>query len=498
MSDFEDNGDQDRSSGEEEFNPLLDSDEEENMSRDSGEPEVALPLPPMPVVVVPAHPVSPPLDFPDFTIHDEPGYLDEASPASTLDELDDLARELGLEDLLDDEEDPEFGEDTSTDEYEAAWGIDEELREEDEEDEDEFAGFNLDNILGRAIELGASDVHVSPDDKIAFTVLGDIIRMDEFGEMPGDVIQRIQQGIISHVLESDFVENLELDTAYVIRTGKYKGRRTRLSVGKSFGYVFLVFRVIADQIPTPEQLGISGTLIDWAGLPSGLVLVCGPTGSGKSTTFASIIRKIQLERALKIITLEKPIEYVFGTVGKALITQREIGRDARAFSMSLTSAMRQAPDVIMVGEVRNQEEISELLRAAETGHLALSTIHSSSPPATINRIASMFEGEDRIRVLGSLEDNLRGLCNQVLVKSPDGTTRTAVREVLSVDTEVARMVGRGDSQAIRQYQIDHEITMDHELLKAVAANQCTFEEALSKSAYPSFFRELAQAQGFHP
>lgn len=499
-----------------EFNPLLDMDEDENVSGHEEEPEEELGLPAAEEITLPGfgslrhRPTQPdpspaPVDFPDL----EPVLLPPDLPPMGEDPEDstfrELASELGLD--VEEEEDPDplagdsldslYSEDTHTEEYTSAWGsIEDELHAQDSaEDEDPFAGFDLDSILGRAIEMGASDVHISPDDHIAFTILGDIVRVEEFGEVPGDITQRLQQAIISHVLEADFVENLELDTAYVIKTGKHRGRRTRLSVGKSFGHVFLVFRVIADVIPTPEQLGISGTLIEWANLPSGLVLVCGPTGSGKSTTFASIIRKIQLERALKIITLEKPVEYVFGTAGKALITQREIGRDARTFSQSLTSAMRQAPDVIMVGEVRNQEEISELLRAAETGHLALSTIHSSSPPATINRIASMFEGEDRLRVLGSLQDNLRGLCNQVLVKSPDGTTRTAIREVLAVDEEVAAMVGRGDSQAIRDYQVERGITMDHELVKAVRAGQCTVEEARSKSAYPHFFNELMAELG---
>jgi len=380
------------------------------------------------------------------------------------------------------------GENTGSLDYVDAW------TQDDDEDEDEFAGFDLDSVICEAIKQNASDVHVSPGDVVSFTILGDIVKVPEFGAVSGDVVQRVQLNIISSVLEHDFVESFELDTSYILRSSEFKGRRTRLSVGKTFGEIFLVFRIISDVIPTPEELGISGELLDWASLPSGLVLVCGPTGSGKTTTFASIIRKIQLERPQKIITLEKPIEFVYGTDGQALVTQREIGRDAKAFSRALTSAMRQAPDVIMVGEVRNQEEISELLRAAETGHLALSTIHSSSPPATINRIASMFEGEDRRRVLGSLEDNLRGLCNQVLVKSIDGKSRTAVREVLSVNGEVSRMVGRGDSFAIREYQIENCITMDHELLKAVKAGKCSIEEARSKSAFPEFFDELVAAE----
>jgi twitching motility protein PilT len=368
-----------------------------------------------------------------------------------------------------------------------------ELPPDDDDEDDDLAGFDIDEVLAKAIDMGASDVHLNADDQVSYSVLGDIIRVSDYGMVTPTITQRLQLSIISHVLEDAFAVALELDTSYVLRTGRHRGRRTRLNVGKSFGSITLVFRIVSDNIPTPDELGVSGELLEWASLPSGLVLVCGPTGTGKSTTFASIVQKIQHERPVKIITIEKPIEYVYGKKGKALVVQREVGLDTRSYSGALDSAMRAAPDVIMVGEVRNQEEIEALMRASESGHLALSTMHSSSP--SINRISSMFTGEDRIRVLGSLEDNLRGLVNQVLVKSPDGRSRKAVREVLGVNDEVARLVGTGDGRGIRAYQMEHGITMDHELVKAVQKGWCTVAEARTKSAYPRVFDGLVKAQG---
>jgi twitching motility protein PilT len=360
----------------------------------------------------------------------------------------------------------------------------------EDDDEDEMAGFNLDEVLATAIDVGASDVHLNADDYVAFTVLGDIQRRAEFNMVTPYIVDRLRLTIISHVLEADFIKRLELDTSYVIRTGRHAGRRTRLSVGKGLGSVMLTFRVIADVIPTPEQLGVTGELLKWSNLPSGLVLVCGPTGTGKSTTFASLVRKIQLERPVKIITIEKPVEYIYGTDGVGLVVQREVGLDARTFSGALDSAMRQAPDVVMVGEARNQEEIEAVVRAAESGHLVFSTLHSSSPSATVNRISSMFTGEDKVRVLGSLEDNLRGMVNQVLVKRKDGNGRVAIREVVYVNAEVASLIGQGDSRGIRDYQLRTGTTMDHELVKAVKSGLCTAEEARMKSAYPNLFDEL--------
>lgn len=359
-----------------------------------------------------------------------------------------------------------------------------------DDDVDDLAGFRIDTVIERAIDAGASDIHLSADTEIAFTVRGDIVRVPEFGLIPPMIVQRVYTKITSNVSQSYFAENFELDTSYVVKTGKYTGRRLRLSVGRSFSNIFMVFRVISDVIPSPDDLGVSPVVQGWAELPSGLVLICGPTGTGKTTTFASIIRKIQLERAQKIITVEKPIEYIYGDVGKAFVTQREIGPDARSFDDALTSAVRQHPDVIMVGEVRDRLEFDTLLRASETGHLALSTMHTNSPSATITRIKSLYDGDEQLRVLGSLGSNLRGIANQVLLKSVDGRSQFAVQSVLNVDDEVSALVGAGDSAGIEQYMRKRGLTMEHELIRTFRAGKCTLAEARSKSSNPIWFDKL--------
>lgn len=360
----------------------------------------------------------------------------------------------------------------------------------EEEEEDLFKGFDLDSVLGAAIDAGASDVHLTADDHVSFTILGEIHRQPRFDPPDGIILTRVQQHIIGHVLQSSFIQDLELDTSYTLKTGPHAGRRTRLSVGKSFGEIFMVFRIIADIFPTPEELAIPKEIIGWTDLPSGLVMVNGPTGTGKTTTLASLVRRVQLEKHKKIITLERPVEFLYGVDGKGVVTQREIGRDARSFAAALTSALRQLPDIILVGEVRNRIEVNELLRAAETGHLAISTMHTNSAPTTVNRIMSLYEGDDQRRILSTLSEVLRGLANQVLVKTKDGKGRFAVREVLSIDEEVSRLILQGDVEGIRKYQYDRGITMEHELVNAYLAGRCTLEAAREASAFPALFNTI--------
>lgn len=202
-----------------------------------------------------------------------------------------------------------------------------------------------------------------------------------------------------------------------------------------------------------------------------------------STTLASIIREIQLNRSDKIITVEKPVEYVYGIAGRSSVTQREVGRDTKSFAAALDSAMRQHPDVLLIGEVRNQEEVSALLYAAETGHLAFSTMHTNSAPHTLNRIKRLFSGEEQVRILGDLSEVARGFSNQLLVKSLDGKSRSSVNEVLEVDDTVKQLILTGDVRGIVHYQEEQGITMEHELVKAVIEGRCSVEEARKVSSF---------------
>lgn len=350
----------------------------------------------------------------------------------------------------------------------------------------------IDEIISTAISIGASDIHISPNDKVCFTLLGDIVRTDKFGVIESIVIERSQQEILTNVLENDFIENKTVDTSYVLQKGKYKGRRVRLSMGRTFGKPFMVMRVVADDIPSLSDLGVEDEIYSWSGLQNGLVLMNGPTGQGKSTTLAAIIKEIQYSKPKKIITIEKPVEFVYGEKGKALITQIEVGKDARSYRSALTSALRQAPNIILLGEARDRLEMSALLDAAETGHLAISTMHTNSAASTIQRFMKMYENDDLSKNLEMLSEVSRGFANQTLLKSIDEQSRFAVREILSITPEVKALIARGDVKGIKDYQIEREATMEHKLVQAVVDNKCRLSEAREKAVDSFLFDSIIE------
>lgn len=427
------------------------------------------------------------VDLEDYT----PANYDSEAVGKILDNIDaDLIDELISDDL-----DSDYGtlkelfgnepEDVDSEEFHADWDSD------DEEDEDPLQGYSIDEILGYGIDIGASDVHVIPNTQIAYTQLGSIIRSDQWEPIPGEVTERIQQAIISHVLESDFVVNLELDASYVLKTGPHKGRRTRLNLGRTFNDVFLVFRIISDNIPSLESQEVEEEIIAWTKMSKGLVLVNGATGSGKTTLIAGLLRNLQLTTDQKIVTIEKPIEFVYPNDSKALVVQREVGPDTRSFYKALDSTMRQNPDRILIGEVRNKEEVDAMIQSAESGHWAISSIHANSASTVINRIKSLYEGSDQIRILGSLSTELRGMVNQVLVKTVDEKSRFAVREILSINTgELREMIRQGDTRALRAYQESKGLTMEHALVRAVESGRTTAAEARKHAEHVEYFDQL--------
>lgn len=363
-----------------------------------------------------------------------------------------------------------------------------------------FSGFSVNKILETAIREGnISDVHIHTNQGVSFTRLGEIEHRPEFGVPEGRITRKVQRYLISHLLDQDFVREKDLDTSYVLREGVYKGSRFRLNLALHFEEVAMTFRIISDEIPKTETLEVEQELKDWFSLPSGLILINGPTGSGKSTTMASLMREVQLTKPKKIITVEKPIEYVYPNDGKGLVLQREVGKDTRSFGNGLSAAMRQAPKVILIGEVRNQDELSELLRAAETGHLAISTMHTNSVPTAINRIKSMFEGEEQKRVLLTLSDTIQGIMNQSLPKTVDGKGRFAVREILRVTPEIRNLIAEGNVLGIRAYQQKHKITMEHKLAEAVWQGRCTLEvgreQAVTPEDFDQYLSDLQEEKG---
>lgn len=359
-----------------------------------------------------------------------------------------------------------------------------------EDDEEMMHGFDIDEIISLGIDRGASDVHMNPGRRIGYRINGLIYKINDFEPIPGEVTRRIQQKIVTNVADGIFLENWELDTSYTVKSGIHRGRRVRLSVAKTFEEVMMVMRIISDTIPLPHELEIEPELLEWTTLNRGLVVMNGPTGTGKSTTLASLIQEMQMKRAQVIVTVEKPVEYVYKDQGKAFVYQREVGRDTLSFSAALSSAMREDPDIILIGEVRNPVEVDALLDAAETGHLALSTTHADSAAGTVNRIKSMFTGNEQKRILDTLAEESKGYASQVLCTTEDGKDRFAVREILVVDDEVSDLIRQGDTKGMKRYQQNRKATLEHKLIEAVRSGRCTPEEARSKSPDTRYFDHL--------
>lgn len=354
-----------------------------------------------------------------------------------------------------------------------------------------WIGFlHIDQILTEAIITGASDVHLTTGQKVSMSRNGDIIRYDGYVIPDDDTMHMlVHEGILSHQEQSEFNREYEYDGSYTLQYGPFKGSRTRINIGRSFGNYFIVFRIINDFIPELSDLGVEDEVVEWSKYPNGLFLLCGPTGTGKSTTLASIIHNLLITNRKKVITIEKPIEYIYPDDTPSLVVQREVGGDTRGFYEGLTSAMRQNPDIILLGEVRNTEEVTELLRAAETGHLAISTMHTNSVSTTINRIQNLFTGNEQSRIMSTLADTLRGIANQVLIKDKEDG-RFAVREILSINSEIKELIVKGDIQGIRDYQIKEESTMEHKLAKAVKEGRCYESEARKQVVDVQLFNQL--------
>lgn len=710
--------------------------------------------------------------------------------------------------------------------------------EEEEAEEDPFKGFDIDAVIAQGIEMGASDVHIDPDKRIAYRVNGDIVRDEKFGPIPYDVTSRIFMDIVTKDNQTDYHEHWELDTSYELRSSRHAGRRTRLNVARTLGHNAMTFRIISDVIPTPEELNVDPRLIEWTKFGKGGIILGGITGSGKdlhedtlipgpnypggfirlgdvqvgdivydengntckvvgkhpggserffhikfrglsetvlaggnhlwvaefpcdkycriilpkrsvaalldmvvtaedgerlpaheitrraglagdmadmvtgvlsrtfrdtgdgilvgkscahllelhsqdslmgrvdgprtvttqqmfevcqrfgynpiirglsgpvesseptdptvtpvvlaatvtglaegqdgvrdvlaeaaswsvsdrlmllgallvqapadssdttvsipndehregvarvarslgmratetmfdrlsitgvrdylnddfrgtcasteniveieymeevhasqsefwclevdspshlflctrdyvpthnTTTFASLIRNLQKNSNQRIVTIEKPIEYIYPDDGITLLTPREVGSDTHSFSNALKAAMREDPDTILVGEVRDQEEVDEFLRAAESGHLTMTTIHSNTPAVTLNRIKSLYDGEDQRRILSTLQTNIRGLANQELLKTVDGKSRFALFSVLEITREVQEMIGAGDDHGIEDYMRDNDLTIERQIVNAVEQGRCTVEEGMRHAADLVYFKGL--------
>src|SRR5581483_4360333 len=253
------------------------------------------------------------------------------------------------------------------------------------------------------------------------------------------VLHEMMESILTPQQKAKLEQNMSVDLGY----GVHGLARFRGNIYLQRGTVAAAFRLIPFSIKSLGELDLPQVMLDFCELPMGLVLITGPTGSGKSTSLAAMIKHITQRRQVHIITIEDPIEFLF-TDGQASISQREVGTDTTHFTEALRNAMRQDPDVIMVGEMRDPETVSTVITAAETGHLVFSTLHTNSAPQTVDRILDTFPADQQTQVRAQLAQILKGVVSMKLVERADGQGRVATLEILRASPKISKMIEEGE------------------------------------------------------
>lgn len=342
-------------------------------------------------------------------------------------------------------------------------------------------------ILEHAIGLMASDIHLLGGHPPMARVAGEILPFEDFGIFSPEDIKEMIYKILNDKQKKEFEDTLELDSSFHIPGIS----RFRLNVHMHMDGVGAALRVIPSEIPTPDDIGLSPILTDLTKLERGLILITGPTGSGKSTTLACLIELINQRSRRHIITIEDPIEFIYER-DQCLITQRELGNQTHSFSNALKSALRQDPDIILVGEMRDLETIALALTAAETGHLVFSTLHTNDAPQSIDRIVDVFPPYQQEQIRVQLASELKAVISQILLPRADGLGRIAAREILIANQAITAIIRDGKTHqlysAIETGASLGMIPMDRSLARLVKEGLISFADGLSKAHDPGQFQ----------
>jgi twitching motility protein PilT len=293
----------------------------------------------------------------------------------------------------------------------------------------------LGQVLALAVRAKASDIHLRTRNHPILRVDGHLRALREIPPLPPDFMERLARTMMSARLQQEFERTHQVD----LSVGFKDIGRVRANVFYQRGSIGMVLRVINTNIPTPKELGLPDIVVNFINLERGLVLITGATGTGKSTTLASLINEINLRRSEHIITIEDPIEFLFAEK-RSIITQREVGLDTESFAAAMRAALREDPDVILLGEMRDPETIETALTAADTGHLVFSTVHSPAAAETIARIVTTFPPETQASIRAKLAQNLRGVVSQRLVPRKGGAGRVVACEVLTVSALARELI----------------------------------------------------------
>ncbi len=341
----------------------------------------------------------------------------------------------------------------------------------------------LDPLLRRMTERGASDLHLKPTRAPLIRVHGKLIALDEEALLPEEIQSMVDSMLAPHQ-KRRLEDRMSVDLGYGVRGLA----RFRCNIYVQRGTLAVAFRRIPYEIRDIEKLNLPSVLLDFCDLPMGMVLVTGPTGSGKSTTLAALIKYITARRPVHIVTIEDPVEFLF-TDGVASISQREVGTDTPAFAEALRNVMRQDPDVIMVGEMRDPETISTVITAAETGHLVFSTLHTNSATQTVDRILDAFPADQQNQVRAQVAQVLKGVVSMKLVERADGQGLVAALEVMKTSPKIAQLIEKGETSALHE-EVESSVayyrmqSMNQSLLALLVHGTIGYPEAMRQSSDP--------------
>lgn len=344
-------------------------------------------------------------------------------------------------------------------------------------------GVSLDELLDLAIDKNASDIHFAADSKVGLRINGHIYFIDNIPALTRDQARAIIFALVPNPLHRRRIfENKELDSAYEHKNGI----NFRVNIFFKRGKIAGVLRQIASHAMTMEQLGLPLAIKSLLGKKQGLFLVTGPTGSGKSTSMQSMLEYINQSRVEHILTIEDPIEYLFTNV-KSIFSQREVGRDTYSFADALRASLREDPDIVMIGEMRDAETIEAAMKLSETGHLVISTLHTSSAPQTIARLVSHFPSDEQEQVQSRLADTLIGVLSQRLVSRADREGRVALFELMIVNSAIRNIIRTGDMTQIHNAMMSgREAGM---VLMQDYGETLAAQGIVKKESFENFFRE---------
>jgi twitching motility protein PilT len=354
---------------------------------------------------------------------------------------------------------------------------------------------SIDELLEQTVAMGASDLHVTVGTPPAARVRGHLVRLEGAEVFDAESTQ----ALLYRILSSEQQKNLEIERQIDLAYNVPGVARFRVNVYFQRDSLGAAFRQIPEEIKSLEELGLPASLHELTTKPRGLVLVTGPTGSGKSTTLAALIDEINRTRSDHILTIEDPVEFVHKHK-KCIVNQREIGTDATSFGLALRAALRQDPDVILVGEMRDLETIGTALTAAETGHLVFGTLHTQSAPGTIDRMIDVFPPAQQEQVRIQIAGTLQGVVTQSLLPTMDGKGRVAALEILFPDDACRNLIRQGKVEQIYSVMQTNTgrgmQTLEQALNELVLRRVITKQIALGASSRPDQLEGLLERAGF--